>query len=359
MRRNDKDASHSQRLGQDQKFCTGGMESAAFPLFACLQTWSNIKSLSGGANPEWYPLIHSSYVVWIPACKIPVAVLVILKRTGTNLANTGKPLNSLEWLEMNPTCKRAKSACRHTEWTEQRACLGDDIVKVPCCPPGSSPGSTLNKRGAALNARCNFNSFHLKHSWQKSIISVEHFKQLQAVYLTVCCVMQGQDNHQKTSSHLFLPLSCFLCLSPTILSCFLLKLKLPLSTWMPACNRSPFSNLLMVSSAGKLHLKHSSIWFCVWQRVASLLFLLSSFARSSSLWRQHSRLLLYFYFATLYSKKGEIGSIAVILAWDNGAGLSTRWWSPWEHWKGTGIWDESAGTLLIKRELIPPLSGRS
>lgn len=85
----------------------------------------------------------------------------------------------------------------------------------------------------------------------------------------------------------------------------LLKLKLPLSTWMPACNRSPFSNLLIVSSAGKLHLNQSCMWLCIWQPVASLLFLLSSFARSSSLWRQHSRWLLYFYCASLYNKKRE------------------------------------------------------
>lgn len=30
MRRNYKDAFHSQRLGQDQKFCAGGMESTVF-----------------------------------------------------------------------------------------------------------------------------------------------------------------------------------------------------------------------------------------------------------------------------------------------------------------------------------------
>ena len=37
MRRNDKDAFHSQTLGQDQKFCAGGVESTVFPLLAYLQ----------------------------------------------------------------------------------------------------------------------------------------------------------------------------------------------------------------------------------------------------------------------------------------------------------------------------------
>lgn len=167
MRRNDKDASYSQRLRQDQKFCTGG-DGVSCLSFVCL--FENLvnhqecvrkgQSRVIPSDSQQLRCLNSS--LQKPSCIF--AALVILRRTGTNLADTGKPLNSLAWLEMNPTCKRTKSACRHTVWTGQRACLGDDVVKVPCCPPGSSPGSTLNKCAAALNARCNFNSFHLKHS---------------------------------------------------------------------------------------------------------------------------------------------------------------------------------------------------
>lgn len=57
MRRNDKDAFLSQRLGQDQKFCAGGMESS---VFACL--FANMMK-----QPEFVRKAKSSSVTEIPS----------------------------------------------------------------------------------------------------------------------------------------------------------------------------------------------------------------------------------------------------------------------------------------------------
>lgn len=57
MRRNDKDAFHSQRLGQDQKFCAGGMESSVFAyLFANMMK-----------QPEFVRKAKSSSLTEIPS----------------------------------------------------------------------------------------------------------------------------------------------------------------------------------------------------------------------------------------------------------------------------------------------------
>lgn len=58
MRRNDKDAFHSQRLGQDQKFCAGGMESTE--VFPCI--FANMMK-----QREFFRKAKSSSVTEIPS----------------------------------------------------------------------------------------------------------------------------------------------------------------------------------------------------------------------------------------------------------------------------------------------------
>lgn len=116
---------------------------------AYLQIWWNKESFSGKPNPallQRYPLIHSRLT------------LPEFQRAKSHLHRccVSHPQEKQEqfWLtranhKIHRSCwrwtrfVREQSASWHTGvWMEQGACLGDDVVKVLCCPPGSSPGST-------------------------------------------------------------------------------------------------------------------------------------------------------------------------------------------------------------------------